>query len=66
MTPKIHGRSGHGGGNPIGSQRFGSGERRPNGNRISRLSDHSIRMPDDDSLRIAYDHSLRIAYNDPE
>jgi hypothetical protein len=31
ITAKTQGRSGHGGGKPIGSQRDGSGERRPNG-----------------------------------
>jgi hypothetical protein len=31
MTPKIHGRSGHGGGKPIGSNHAGFGERSPNG-----------------------------------
>src|ERR1051325_3986240 len=35
ITPKIHGRSGHGGGKPIASNQSGSGEVRPKGKRSS-------------------------------
>ena len=41
MTAKIHGRSGHGGGNPIGSNQAGSGEP-PKGNRDSVLRRHRM------------------------